>query len=520
MLKKSLWWFAILFIIGLAGGVALRPTILSYAATNFSGNQISPGDLSASDQALIKAANLEPAPVTNLPAPISEPTQTEKVINLIPAAPASPAGAGQVALVVDQSKIDSIQLDSYDGLPAGFTEEGYPYLGDPAAPVTVEEYSDLLCPFCARHFSQTLPTLIDKYIKTGQVKYVFRDMPLVGLHPTAPIGHVGAACAGEQGAAFFWLMHEALFKRQNEWSRLPDPTDFVAGLAAAGGVDMAIYQQCLSAGQQASRVDESIAIGRGLNFNGTPSFQFIQHEKEDAVSTLIGAHPIGVFEQRLDALIAGEAIPEPEKPEPGELPFWANPAGLAPDPDRPGFTMAGDPYKGDPEAKLVVVEFADFQCPACQRHALETQPVVETQFIETDRIMWVFKPLPLREHAHATTAAVAAECAGRQGQFWPMYHLLFETLTEWSTADNPDAALLALADQLPLEADPFRVCFNSRQALETVLHDMYDAQGVAQTTPTFIFLVNGRGSVLKGAQPADQFVRRVAGMLEQAKNSP
>ena len=75
---------------------------------------------------------------------------------------------------------------TYQGTPVGFTDEGYPYRGDPDAPVTLTEYSDYLCPFCARHFGQTVPTLIERYVQTGQVQYVFRDMPLVSLHPTAP----------------------------------------------------------------------------------------------------------------------------------------------------------------------------------------------------------------------------------------------------------------------------------------------------------------------------------------------
>ena len=63
------------------------------------------------------------------------------------------------------------------------------------------EYSDYLCPYCARHFSLTVPALIEQDVATGQVKYVYRDMPLVGLHPTAPVGHEAALCVAEQGAA-------------------------------------------------------------------------------------------------------------------------------------------------------------------------------------------------------------------------------------------------------------------------------------------------------------------------------
>ena len=88
----------------------------------------------------------------------------------------------------------------YEDLAAGFTEEGFPYRGDPTAPVVLEEFSDYLCPFCGRHYNETLPTLVENYIAEGKVQYIVRDMPLVSLHPTAPVGHKAAICAGRIGA--------------------------------------------------------------------------------------------------------------------------------------------------------------------------------------------------------------------------------------------------------------------------------------------------------------------------------
>jgi protein-disulfide isomerase len=402
-------------------------------------------------------------------------------------------------------------------VPVGFTAEGHPYLGDPEAPLTLEEYSDYLCPFCARHLDQTVPALVEKYVFTGQVKYVFRDMPLTGLHPTAPKGHAAALCVAEQGAVLFWKMHDELFRAQSQWSSLSDPTDVLARIAGDVGADLAAYKACMAAGRHKAEIERSVAAGQALGFSGTPSFQFV-HEESGETYTLIGAQPVDTFVQWLDALAAGEAPPQEEKAETErpELPYWASAEGLAPDPDRPGFTLAGDPYKGNPEAKLVVVEFADFQCDSCQRHSLETQPVVDEQFVETGEIMWVFKPLPLRIHAHAPTAAVAAECAADQGQFWEMHDLLFETLEQWSSAKSPDATFLALAEELKLDMDVFQICFNSRQALERVLSDIYDAQGVVDRTPTFVFLIGGRGSVSRGALPTDRFISRLEGLLEQA----
>lgn len=100
-------------------------------------------------------------------------------------------------------------------IESGFTSEGFPYLGNTDAPVTLVEYSDYLCPFCGRHFAQTYPTLVDQYIRTGKVKLVFRDFPIAALHPNAPAGHLAAQCVAEQGIEKFWRMHDLLFRSRN-----------------------------------------------------------------------------------------------------------------------------------------------------------------------------------------------------------------------------------------------------------------------------------------------------------------
>jgi protein-disulfide isomerase len=409
--------------------------------------------------------------------------------------------------------------DLYQGTSVGFTEEGHPYRGDLDAPVTLEEYSDYLCPDCGRHFEQTMPGLIEKYVATGQVKYVFRDMPLVSLHPTAPVGHAAALCVAEQGGALFWEMHDALFRGQAQWSSLPDPSDYLSQLADKVGADVAAYEDCMTSRRRDGDVQQSVAAGQSLGFNGTPSFRFV-HEESGETYTLIGAQPAGVFAQWLDALLAGESPPQAEEPEtePPQLPFWANAEGLTPDPERPGYTMAGDAFKGNPEAKVVVVEFSDFQCPACQQHALEIQPALDKALVESGEIMWVFKPLPLKEHPQAIPAAVAAECAGEQGRFWEIYHRLFQNLDAW-TVQDADARLLALAEEEGLDMDDFSACFNGRNALERVVGDLYDAQGVAQTTPTFVVLRDGRGALVSGSRPVDQFERLIRSRLEDDSGS-
>lgn len=73
--------------------------------------------------------------------------------------------------------------EDYEGLPVGFTAEGYPYRGRADAPITMYEYSDYQCPFCSRYFLQTEPALDLSYVRTGKVRVVFRDHPARRLHP-------------------------------------------------------------------------------------------------------------------------------------------------------------------------------------------------------------------------------------------------------------------------------------------------------------------------------------------------
>jgi protein-disulfide isomerase len=316
-------------------------------------------------------------------------------------------------------------------------------------------------------------------------------------------------------------MHDALFQAQPQWNRLPDPTAFLAQAAQKVGADMTAHEQCMASGRHDARVQQSVAAGQALGFTGTPTFQ-LEHQASGKTYTLVGAQPVEVFTRWIDALLAGQEPPQaeqPKQPEKPELPFWAKPEGLAPDPKHPGFTVAGDAYKGDPKAKLVVVEFGDFQCPACQRHTLTTQPVLDKKFVETGQVLWVVKHFPLRSHPHAPVAAAAAECAGDQGKFWAMHHLLFERIEQWSTGDDPDAALVRLAADLGLDGAKFTACLTSRKALERVLRDLYDGQGIGvRNIPTFILLHGETRSVLAGARSAEQFAATLQQRLDSAKS--
>lgn len=142
--------------------------------------------------------------------------------------------------------------------------------------------------------------------------------------------------------------------------------------------------------------------------------------------------------------------------------------------------------KGSPDAKVVIVEFSDFQCPAC---AGAVPPLKSMLSLYGKDIKLVFKHFPLRMHLKAPEAARAAECAGRQGRFWDMHDLLFESQAQWSEA-GPDW-LKPLIKKLQLDESAMSACLNDPATQAAVAEDIAEGEGVwVGSTPTFF--INGR----------------------------
>jgi protein-disulfide isomerase len=395
--------------------------------------------------------------------------------------------------------------ETYKGLPVGFTEDGLPYRGDPDAPLVMHEYSDYQCPFCSRYFVQTEPALDEAFVRSGDLRVVFHDMPLEELHPNAPAAHVASLCVGDQGAALYWQMHAELFRSAEEWGNAADPAPVFARLAEEVGADPAAYAACIEAGEKVALVEARVETALSRGFGGTPSFQFAR-AADGSVFQLVGAQPYDQFEGLVTAVLAGETpqTAQESAPEPQGIPVWATTEGWAPDPDRPGYNMAGDQYRGSLDAPLVVVEFSDFQCPYCKRHADETQPTLDEQYVDTGKVLWIFKHFPLNIHPQAPAAGVAAECAAEQGKFWEMKNLLFEDPGSWSIAE-PQPVFSELAQRLELDMEAFDACSANPDVLARVDSDLNEGTSFVRGTPTFIILNGEQGSILPGALPLDRF---------------
>jgi predicted DsbA family dithiol-disulfide isomerase len=128
--------------------------------------------------------------------------------------------------------------------------------------------------------------------------------------------------------------------------------------------------------------------------------------------------------------------------------------------------------------------------------------------------MWVHKHLPLQMHPQALVAAAASECAADQGMFWEMHDLLFETVEQWAVEDA-EPELIGLAGEVGLDEDEFAACLASREPAERVVADIYASMGSVSSTPSFIVIKDGQGSVLRGSRPAEDFVTLLEDLLEE-----
>jgi protein-disulfide isomerase len=183
--------------------------------------------------------------------------------------------------------------------PARVRVADAPTLGLANAPVTIVEFSDYQCPFCARFVLATLPALKRDYIDTGKVRYVFRDYPLDQIHPQARKAAEAAHCAGDQGK--YWEMHDRLF--QNQQALTPSQ---LGQHARALALDSARFDACLESGIHAQRVEKGLNDGLAAGVQGTPGFIVAKTKPGDTVegTPIRGAQPMEVFRRLIDQLLA------------------------------------------------------------------------------------------------------------------------------------------------------------------------------------------------------------------------
>ena len=176
-----------------------------------------------------------------------------------------------------------------------------PYKGKSDATVTLMEWSDYQCPFCARHYREVMPTLITEYVDTGKLKIVMREKPIPSLHRNAMNASMAALCAGDQGK--YWEMHNLLFDNQRELG-----VENLKAFAATIGIDTSQFNECLDGKKHNEQITADIRVSDKLGMSGTPGFVVgltDQNDPDKALMTeyLKGAKPLDSFKAAIDELL-------------------------------------------------------------------------------------------------------------------------------------------------------------------------------------------------------------------------
>lgn len=174
---------------------------------------------------------------------------------------------------------------------------------------------------------------------------------------------------------------------------------------------------------------------------------------------------------------------------------------------------ANDWKEGSTTSPVTLVEFSDFQCPACGAYF----PVVEQLNSEyADKFQFVYKNYPLPQHEHALLAAYAAEAAGRQGKFFEMYRLIFSNQNEWTPKNSAEVRTTfeGYAESLGLNMAQFKKDIDSEDVKNKIDHDKIQGnQSGVMGTPTFFL----NGKQIQNPQSYDAFKALIDNALNESK---
>jgi protein-disulfide isomerase len=220
-----------------------------------------------------------------------------------------------------------------------------------------------------------------------------------------------------------------------------------------------------------------------------------------ALSLPLGAQDTGITKQQADEIInelrqirqllekQAKPAAQPQEPQPTEAKL----------------KLDGVEMLGSKDAPLTIVEFTDYQCPFCQRFFLTTFPELKKAYIDTGKVRFYTRDMPLDFHANAMRAAQAARCAGDQKQFWTLRDIM---------GAHPDkldmASLVSYATDLKMDVPKFRTCIESEKYKNAVQSDVMEAMKIgANGTPSFVIGKSTPegvdGELMVGAMPYGMF---------------
>ncbi len=374
-----------------------------------------------------------------------------------------------------------------------------PIKGNPNALVTIIEFSDFQCPYCKK-IEPALKGVMDKY--GDKVRLIWKNEPLP-FHPRAePAAEVAMEAKAEKGDAGFWAAHDKLFDIQPKL----DDAD-LENAAKDLGLNMDKVRDAMKNHKWKALIDSDSDTGEDFKASGTPHF-FINGRR------LVGAQPQEKFDKIIDEEIkhAQDLLSKGTKPADIYEACIAQGQGAAGIEKKDMPLAPGSPAKGAMNAKVVIQEFSDFQCPYCKK---VEDTVNEVMKAYGDKVKFVWRNFPLEFHQDAPLASEAAMEAFKQKGptgFWTMHDKLY------GVQGTPDGlkreSLEKLAGEMNLDMAKFKNSLdNSTHKAEIDADTAAGKAGGVSGTPAFFI----NGYFLSGAQPLPKFRKLIEKALAEAK---
>ena len=366
-----------------------------------------------------------------------------------------------------------------------------PQMGPKDALVTIIEFSDFQCPFCAK-VADPLKDAMDSY--GDDVRLLFKHFPLTGHQQAGPAARAAWA-AHQQGK--FWEMHDLLFANQRT---LGD--EDLAKFGTKLGLDAARDEADRKSDASRSAVDADQSAGQKGGASGTPYFlvnghpysgalpakqwrEIIEYERKAAQRLIDGGtaradvYTALMKDAKASRMPAGKSKRRPGEPYPEKA--YKVPIDMR-------------PQHGPDDALVTMVEFSDFQCPFCKK-VTSTLEEIKARYKGDLRLVFRQRPLPM--HPDARQGAQAALAAHRQGKFWEMHDKLFA-----APSDMTKPTFLRYAQELGLDTAMFELDLDSAEITQMIKDDEAIADRLgSRGAPAFF--INGR--FISGAQPLENF---------------
>ena len=175
-------------------------------------------------------------------------------------------------------------------------------MGDPDAPIRIEEFSDYQCPFCARFYEETEWQIADTYVADGTVYFVYRSFGNF-IGPESKAAAEAAYCAGDQGK--YWEYHDILFANQTGENVGAYANRRLQAFAEALSLDMDAFNSCLNSGKHSGRADQDRIDGTAAGVTGTPAFVITYTvDGEQRTRFISGAYPFSEFQTQIEGALA------------------------------------------------------------------------------------------------------------------------------------------------------------------------------------------------------------------------